>query len=149
MTANKRFKRLVRARAAKTGESYTAALRRFRAKPGDEPMLSCSFCGKPQTEVKKIIAGPGVYICNVCVELCDDIIAQVEQQPDAAPRTSSGPAPERVLQSLPSRANTLRSLEADIAGKVGFLRRQGIGWDRIAGALGMDEPEAVAKYAGQ
>ena len=36
--------------------------------------ISCSFCGKTQDQVKKIIAGPGVYICNECVELCQDII---------------------------------------------------------------------------
>ena len=36
--------------------------------------VRCSFCGKPQESVKKIIAGPGVYICNECVGLCNDII---------------------------------------------------------------------------
>ncbi|MBN9890091.1 hypothetical protein I6N89_22555 [Pelagibaca abyssi] len=35
--------------------------------------LRCSFCGKPQTEVKKIIAGPSAYICNECVSLCAEI----------------------------------------------------------------------------
>ena len=45
--------------------------------PIDEPMnLSCSFCGKNQREVRKLIAGPTVYICDECIELCNDIIAE-------------------------------------------------------------------------
>ena len=43
--------------------------------------LRCSFCGKPQNEVDKLIAGPGVYICNQCVQLCGDIIAKEHGQP--------------------------------------------------------------------
>ena len=38
--------------------------------------IHCSFCGKSQNEVKKIVAGPGVYICNECVDLCKQIIDQ-------------------------------------------------------------------------
>ena len=38
--------------------------------------LRCSFCGKHQRKVNKLIAGPGVYICNECVDLCVQIIAQ-------------------------------------------------------------------------
>jgi ATP-dependent Clp protease ATP-binding subunit ClpX len=38
--------------------------------------LTCSFCGKQQRKVNKLIAGPGVYICNECVDLCVEIIAQ-------------------------------------------------------------------------
>jgi ATP-dependent Clp protease ATP-binding subunit ClpX len=41
----------------------------------DEEVLKCSFCGKEQDEVKKLIAGPTVYICNECIELCNEIIA--------------------------------------------------------------------------
>ncbi|HKJ00190.1 MAG TPA: ClpX C4-type zinc finger protein, partial [bacterium] len=39
-------------------------------------ILRCSFCGKSQNDVKKIIAGPTVYICNECVELCNDIMEE-------------------------------------------------------------------------
>ena len=94
MTTRKRFKRLVRARAAKTGESYATALRHFRdinprggsmAHDDDtltytEPPLKCSFCGKSQTMVKKVIAGPGVYICDECVVLCVEIIAPSQEE---------------------------------------------------------------------
>ncbi len=46
--------------------------------------LKCSFCGKGHQEVKKLIAGPNVYICDECVELCNDIIAEDEDQTDEA-----------------------------------------------------------------
>ena len=40
----------------------------------EEKLLFCSFCGKNQNEVRKLIAGPSVYICNECIDLCNDII---------------------------------------------------------------------------
>jgi ATP-dependent Clp protease ATP-binding subunit ClpX len=47
------------------------------AKFGDGgDLVKCSFCGKSQKQVKKLIAGPGVYICDECIELCNDIIAE-------------------------------------------------------------------------
>ena len=38
--------------------------------------LACSFCGKKQDEVRKLIAGPSVYICNECIDLCGEILAE-------------------------------------------------------------------------
>ncbi|MFP5318816.1 MAG: ClpX C4-type zinc finger protein [Acidimicrobiia bacterium] len=83
MTTKKRLKRLVRERAAKTGESYTAALRHFRTATTEESPMedrSCSFCGKRKSQVDKLVAGPGVYICNECIQLCWEIISP--QSPD-------------------------------------------------------------------
>ena len=40
----------------------------------DDSLLRCSFCGKKRDEIKKLIAGPTVYICNECIDLCNDII---------------------------------------------------------------------------
>ena len=40
--------------------------------------LSCSFCGKKQSQVKKLIAGPNIYICNECVDFCNDILVEEE-----------------------------------------------------------------------
>ncbi|MDH3556427.1 MAG: ATP-dependent Clp protease ATP-binding subunit ClpX, partial [Deltaproteobacteria bacterium] len=45
--------------------------------------LVCSFCGKSQDEVKKLIAGPTVYICDECIELCNDIIAEEFEKEEA------------------------------------------------------------------
>ena len=62
-------------------------------KRDDNANLSCSFCGKSQKEVKKLIAGPTVYICDECIELCNDIIAeeygQEEAPAGAAPRAQA------------------------------------------------------------
>ena len=46
------------------------------AKFGDSDLLKCSFCGKSQKQVKKLIAGPNVYICDECIELCNEIIEE-------------------------------------------------------------------------
>ena len=47
------------------------------ARPTDSnEQLLCSFCGKSQRQVKKLIAGPGVYICDECIDLCNEIIAK-------------------------------------------------------------------------
>ncbi|MAN85226.1 MAG: ATP-dependent Clp protease ATP-binding subunit ClpX, partial [Gammaproteobacteria bacterium] len=47
--------------------------------------LNCSFCGKVQDEVKKLIAGPSVYICNECVDLCNDIIEEEIKNDEDSP----------------------------------------------------------------
>ena len=47
-----------------------------RGKSDDGKLLYCSFCGKSQHEVRKLIAGPSVFICDECVELCNDIIRE-------------------------------------------------------------------------
>ena len=54
--------------------------------------LSCSFCGKSQKEVKKLIAGPTVYICDECIALCNDIIAEEVEKDE--PSTGSDPLPK-------------------------------------------------------
>jgi ATP-dependent Clp protease ATP-binding subunit ClpX len=55
--------------------------------------LVCSFCGKSQDEVKKLIAGPTVYICDECIELCNDIIAEeyVKRKRQRGPRGYPNP----------------------------------------------------------
>ncbi len=53
-------------------------------KTGGEKLLYCSFCGKSQHEVKKLIAGPSVFICDECIELCNDIIREETQGAEAA-----------------------------------------------------------------
>ena len=49
-------------------------------------LLKCSFCGKSQKQVKKLIAGPGVYICDECIDLCNEII---EEEPTRGLRSAS------------------------------------------------------------
>ena len=52
-----------------------------------QTMLACSFCGRPQTQVAKLVAGPGVYICDGCVELAGAVIAEAKKQEEDQPAT--------------------------------------------------------------
>ncbi|QFY42850.1 ATP-dependent Clp protease ATP-binding subunit ClpX [Candidatus Methylospira mobilis] len=62
-------------------------------------LLYCSFCGKSQNEVRKLIAGPSVYVCNECVELCNDIIREELEEQEAA-SADSLPKPKEIKQVL-------------------------------------------------
>ena len=69
-----------------------------------EKVLYCSFCGKSQHEVKKLIAGPSVFICDECIELCNDIIR--DEVPPESPAAKAGksasdlPVPSEIKASL-------------------------------------------------
>ncbi len=62
--------------------------------------LACSFCGKSQREVKKLIAGPTVYICDECIGLCNDIIAEEVERDDQLRGTSPIPKPAEIKAIL-------------------------------------------------
>ncbi len=62
--------------------------------------LFCSFCGKSQSEVKKLIAGPGVYICDECIELCNDIIAEEYEKEEAKQGRLSIPEPAAIKKQI-------------------------------------------------
>ncbi len=72
-----------------------------RSGRGSDPakVLYCSFCGKSQHEVRKLIAGPSVFICDECVELCNDIIREELEEKTPASRTSL-PKPREILEAL-------------------------------------------------
>jgi ATP-dependent Clp protease ATP-binding subunit ClpX len=67
-----------------------------------EKVLYCSFCGKSQHEVKKLIAGPSVFICDECIELCNDIIRDEvpAEGADTKPAKSDLPVPSEIKASL-------------------------------------------------
>jgi ATP-dependent Clp protease ATP-binding subunit ClpX len=70
-------------------------------KSGSEKLLYCSFCGKSQHEVRKLIAGPSVFICDECIELCNDIIRE-ESTGDKGGRTARSdlPTPKEICSIL-------------------------------------------------
>jgi ATP-dependent Clp protease ATP-binding subunit ClpX len=70
-------------------------------KSGSEKLLYCSFCGKSQHEVRKLIAGPSVFICDECIELCNDIIRE-ESTTDKGGRTARSdlPTPKEICSIL-------------------------------------------------
>ncbi len=70
-------------------------------KGGDgERLLYCSFCGKSQHEVRKLIAGPSVFICDECVDLCNDIIREEIQEKSGAAGGSKLPSPREINRIL-------------------------------------------------
>jgi len=72
----------------------------------DNNKLSCTFCGKGQEEVRKLIAGPSVYICDECVDLCNDIIEEEVKAED-----------EEVLDVLPSPLEIFKQLDDYVIGQ--------------------------------
>ena len=70
-------------------------------KVGGEKLLYCSFCGKSQHEVRKLIAGPSVFICDECIDLCNDIIRE-EASTDTSQKASKGdlPSPHEICEIL-------------------------------------------------
>ena len=72
--------------------------------PGDgkgEKLLYCSFCGKSQHEVRKLIAGPSVFVCDECVELCNDIIREeVQEEQGTSTGGTSFPKPQEIYRIL-------------------------------------------------
>ena len=70
-------------------------------KSGSEKMLYCSFCGKSQHEVKKLIAGPSVFICDECIDLCNDIVRdEIGSEQDGKVAKSDLPAPKEISALL-------------------------------------------------
>ena len=65
---------------------------------GNDNEVRCSFCGKPQSQAKRLISGNGVYICDECVELCMDIIADEDSLHRGRPQPKNEPRAEMVLQ---------------------------------------------------
>ena len=70
---------------------------------GKDKSFHCSFCGKSQHEVKKLIAGPSVYVCDECVMLCHDIIHEVgrdDQEVTSHHALPKLPTPKEICQTL-------------------------------------------------
>jgi hypothetical protein len=161
MTSRKHFKRLVRSRAAATGVSYATALRSIRrdrpedrmpatGTSADTPLASCSFCFKPNTAVKRLVAGPGVFICDECVELSAAVVAGAERiSPEERARLRTQFADrsaEEILDMLPGMARSASRIEAGLTHWVGLLRERGTGWQRIADALGTSADAAQQRF---
>ena len=105
----------------------TAARHAAKESPANElePPVVCSFCGKSQDQVRKIIAGPKVYICDECIDLCDDIIAEEYKQEDGS-RTAPRSGPPVVLPWL--GAGVLAVLLLVVFATPGAMWACGLAW---------------------
>ena len=113
-------------------------------------VASCSFCGKPNTEVARLVAGPGVCICNECVSLSQQVIdaATTRSVPQLAPWQQIDDV-SAVLENLPRIARTGALVEETLTGWVRRARELGATWDRIGDALGMTRQSAWARFSGE
>ncbi|HEY2638986.1 MAG TPA: ClpX C4-type zinc finger protein [Streptosporangiaceae bacterium] len=112
-------------------------------------IASCSFCLKPNTSVKRLVAGPGVFICNECVELCNLLVAgDGSPVPGLAPWEHAA-STEEVLAHLPLVAAAGAQVDRNLAGWVGRARSLGVTWARIGEALGMTRQSAWERFSGE
>ena len=108
--------------------------------------LSCSFCGKDKDAILKLIAGPGVYICNECVALCNDILAN--EATSGFGGWSSRPDDE-LLKNLAKMQVMVSQVDAAVHDQVAMLRSRGISWTRIGEALGVSKQAAWERFSGE
>ena len=66
----------------------------------EKKQLKCSFCGKSQEQVKRLVAGPGVYICDECIELCSEIIEEEFEEAKADTELNDIPKPKEIKAIL-------------------------------------------------
>jgi hypothetical protein len=116
---------------------------------GQPVIAACSFCLKPNTEVRRLVAGPGVYICDGCVALCAQL---VDGPPAPTPHLAAwehAVSVEEALASLPRIAAAGAQVEQHLAGWVRKARALGATWARIGEALGMTRQSAWERFSGE
>jgi ClpX C4-type zinc finger len=116
----------------------------------ERPVIAaCSFCLKPQTEVRRLVAGPGVFICDGCVALCAQL---VDGPPSPTPHLAAwdhAVSVDEALASLPRIAAAGAQAEQHLAGWVQRARALGATWARIGEALGMTRQSAWERFSGE
>ncbi len=118
----------------------------------------CSFCGKSQDEVKTLVSGPGVFICDECVQLCQAIIdkkkvaARAIQPTPRAPPTRPNPllaenAPtENLLKTLAGYNGAFERVGAGMQDIVDILREREVSWATIGQALAVSRQAAWKRF---
>ena len=120
----------------------------------EEPksVIRCTFCQKAAAEVKKMVAGPGVYICDDCVSLCVEIIDDGSTASTEIPKRARWEerlSDDELLAALPGIAATSDQVERELATWVRSARGRGITWTRIGGAMGMTRQSAWERFSGE
>jgi hypothetical protein len=108
----------------------------------------CSFCGKRHNEVSKLVGGPGVYICDSCVGLCNDILADQANQ-DTGPGWTGWESmtDDDLLASLGGNLSSVEHVREGLQAKVDELRRRELSWARIGESLGMSRQAAWERFS--
>ena len=110
----------------------------------------CSFCGKAQTEVKTLVSGPGVFICDECVQLCQEIIAKevatvvsTQKVPGLLPDNA---ATETLLKTLAGYNGAFERVDAGMQDIVDILREREVSWATIGQALAVSRQAAWKRF---
>jgi hypothetical protein len=115
--------------------------------------VRCSFCAKPSSDVAKVIAGPGVYICNECVGLCTDILQAEQDKPSdpdpELPAWDESMTDEQILELLPRIAAVGAQTEASLQRLVAILRDRKVTWAHIGAALQITRQSAWERFSGE
>lgn len=104
----------------------------------------CSFCGKRRRDVQKVIAGPGVFICDQCVRLCNEVLT--EDRTTLTPADAPDPV---LLDQLRLASQQFQLIEAHVRGAVAELRRRGTSWAQIGSALRISRQSAWERFSGE
>jgi ClpX C4-type zinc finger len=113
--------------------------------PSGKP-LYCSFCLKSQHEVAKLIAGPAqIFICDECVDICTQYIADKPPKPSKFPPPDELPT-ERLLEHLRSIEETVRAKGDQLQRMVDLLRSRDVSWAQIGAALGVSRQSAWERF---
>jgi hypothetical protein len=110
---------------------------------------SCSFCLKSSNEVAKLVAGPGVYICNECVELCNLVISSPPSLPPGLKSWEEDLDLNGVLAALPRMAAAGAQAESNLFRFVTKARELGATWAAIGRSLGMTRQSAWERFSGE
>jgi hypothetical protein len=116
----------------------------------DAVIAWCSFCFKPNTQVARLVAGPAVYVCNECVELCSHIISQTPVGPTTGARLmpwEHAETAEAALGHLPNVARAQAQVEETLLGWVQRARQLGATWAQVGQALGITRQSAWERFA--
>lgn len=114
-----------------------------------QPTTQCSFCGKDESQIDKMVAGPGVYICNECVQLAGRIIEGGGEPKGISRRFWEAMTDDELLASLPRVAAVAAQVEDGVQKRVAEARSRGISWARIGQALGMARQSAWERFSGE
>lgn len=116
---------------------------------GQKPEYTCSFCGKKQAECKKLIAGPGVFICDECTDLCNEIIGEESSGKAPTPLERPERTEAQEIERMVGLHSSKEQVDREVAAAVRGLRGRGVTWTRIGESLGMTRQSAWEKYSGE
>ncbi len=108
----------------------------------------CSFCGKSKDKVRKLVAGPGVFICDQCVQLCNEALQSEGHRGELSIGPDSEVA-EVLLDELRINAAGLKQSEDQLQRAVNLLRKNQVAWSRIGDAIGTSRQAAWERFSGE